>query len=484
MNISVLVYEIINLITFVLPVLIPLSALIFLFIPSRKLLALFLLLLGVQAIFVDMGVMVNIPRVLIFFTLLTLIIYYPKEFGGAVMEYPGRIILLVIFVFFIASALLNIPNFPVKNIITAYGHVGDTLFRDRATRQASQILMFLLKASIPLAILAVCRTRKDVIKMLKITLAGTSLLCAYGIYQYIAYVYNLPAIYIFRGAMNPQGAIGLFSTPFGTFLRISSLAGEPKDLAGILLPVTIFMGAFAWRVLMENKYYGTRKIIAIIILVLHAGIFIMTFSTAGWIGGIVAVVSALVFSVNWQPKLITFLFGFSVFLAVAALYFYVPSINDVVNKRLIDRVKIEYLTKNADYGGPQLLHMYKTRPETIFYGASLGGAVFYEQYNEQPESIVYYLFDYGLIGIFLLFTFFYYVLKNMIFLANRYNLKGDILFNSLMYAAVGSMAGTLFFPKIDAMLGLWVIIGLLSALVIHSGDFGIGHNEMATPKLF
>jgi len=470
MNVSTLVYEVIKSLLPLLPILIPLSAIVFLFVPSRRLLSLFLFFMGFQALFIDVGVMVNIPRILIFFTLMTLLIYFPKDFFRAIREYPGRVMLIIIFMFFIASALMNIPNFPVKNIVTAYGPIGDSLFRDRATRQTSQIMMFLLKASIPVAILAICRSRKDVIKMIKIVIAGTLFLCLYGVYQNFAFLYDLPAIYIFRGALNPAGGIGQFSTSFGDFFRISSLAGEPKDLAGVLLPISIFIGMITWYLLKKKMVEDFRKMPLLGVFLLHVIIFILTFSTAGWLGGIVAVISALIFSINWQPKFRTIVFGLFVFLGIASVYILVPSVNDLINKRFFERLNPEYLTSNRDYGVPQLLHMYKTRPETIFYGASLGGAIFYEQYNEQPESIVFYLFDYGIIGIMLFGIFFFTIVKTNTNLSKQFNLKDDPVFNALSYATVGSMVATLVFPKIDSLLGLWVLIGLTSALVLRSKD--------------
>ncbi|MDO8511758.1 MAG: hypothetical protein Q7S57_00655 [bacterium] len=474
MNVSVLLYEAIKFIIPLLPILIPLSAVVFLFVPSRKLLALFLFFLGFQALFIDVGVMVNIPRVLLFFSLLTLVLYFPKDLATAMDEYPGRIMIIILIIFFSVSALLNIPSFPVKSIVTAYGPIGDSLFRDRATKQMSQIMMFALKASIPLVILAICRSRKQIVSMVKISLIGTSMLCIYGIYQYFAYLYNLPSIFIFRGASNPTGGIGIFSTSLGNFFRISSLAGEPKDLAGILLPFSVLLGVITWRVIREKKYRLGFKSLLLGIFLLHVFIFTMTFSTAGWLSAVVAVIGILGFSVNWKPKFKPIILVFGAFLGLFAVYILVPSVNEVVKQRFISRLNLEYITNDVNYGGPQLLHMYKTHPETIIYGASLGGAVFYEQYNEQPESFVYYLFDYGLLGILFLCYFFYLIVKKVLYLSKQNNLENDILFNGLLYAMIGSMASTLVFPKIDAMLGLWVLIGLTSALVVYSRGDGKG----------
>jgi hypothetical protein len=330
--------------------------------------------------------------------------------------------------------------------------------------------MFILKASIPLVILTICRTRKEVVVMLKVLMAGTSFLCLYGIYQFFAYLFNLPAIYIYRGAFNPTGAVGIFSTPFGNFFRVSSLAGEPKDLAGILLPVSILLAVITWRVVKEKHYNLNLKLVLLGLFFLNTCVFVATFSTAGWLGALVGIGGIFIFSMNFQPKIRTVWIFCSICLGLMAMYVVIPSVNDVVNKRIIERLNYEYLLNNNEYGVPQLLHMYKTHPETIIYGASLGGAVFYEQYNEQPESIVYYLFDYGVIGIILLFSFFLLVLRKILNISKSDNFKKDILLSGLVYTMVGSIVATLVFPKVDSMLGLWVIIGLTTALTISSKE--------------
>lgn len=477
MNLSALVYEGIKSILSILPIIIPLSAIIFLLIPSRKLLVLFMFFIGFQAIFIDVGVMVTIPRIFILFSILTVLIFLPKELSLAARTYPGKSLLIFLILFLAASAILNIPNFPVKAITTSYGPISDAWFRDRATKQASQILMFMLKAAIPLIVLAIARTRKDIGILLKAIFSGTTVLCLYGVYQYFAFFFHLPAIFIFRGASNPTGAVGLFGTATGNLFRISSLAGEPKDLAGILLPFLVLLGLFVWDDLKKGRRSIFIRVVEFLLFVLHLMVFILTFSTAGWLGAAFAIIGIIAFSIEWRPNLNIFVALVVVSVVALLAFVFVPSVNLVIKERLINRLNIEYLTKNTDYGVPQLMHMYKTRPQTIFYGASLGGAVFYEQYNEQPESIVYYLFDYGVLGILVLLVFLFGAIREIIKNAKQNHAINDRLFHFLLFSLVGGVVGNIVFPKIDSMLGLWVLLGL-TAVAARMGKI----DESTTPS--
>lgn len=464
MNLSIVLYEFLKVFTSFLPILIPITAIILFFVKPERLLNWFIFLVGFQALFVDVGVSVTIPRVFLLFSIITLIVYKPVIFFSASKKYPAKEILYILLIFLLGSIVFNMPFFPEKNVFTAYWSIDDGLFRDRFGREISQFLMFLLRVSIPLVVMTICVSSEKVKNVIKTLLVGTTVICLYGLYQLIAFAYSLPAIYIFRGAFRPAGDIGAFNTQWGKILRISSLTGEPKDLAGLLMPVVFLLGAFLWFLPPGKRYWGVeRRVIVWILFILHILVFVFTFSTAGWLAfvfSLIVIIPATQFSLSNIRKIIpALLFSFVLIFVVLSS----SSVQEILQVRFFDRLTAEFLS-SPDYGASQLIHMYRNYPHTIFMGASLGGALFYEQYVEQPESIIYYLFDFGILGTIIFLLFVWLGISDVWKKVETKKQHKNPLARSLMLAVVLSVPAMIVFPKLDATFMFWVVFGIYASL--------------------
>jgi putative inorganic carbon (HCO3(-)) transporter len=83
-------------------------------------------------------------------------------------------------------------------------------------------------------------------------------------------------------------------SPLSKTTRVYSYLGNPNLLAGYLVPAVVFslVAIFAWQ-------GWLRKALALTMLIVNASCLILTFSRGGWIGLVVAMLSAIALLVYW-----------------------------------------------------------------------------------------------------------------------------------------------------------------------------------------
>lgn len=460
MNISLILHEAILFFSLYFPVVAPIIAIVFLFLRPSKQIRLFLFLLGFQGFFVDIGLTVNLPRIILLLMFVTLFAYAPDKLSRGLRNYPAKAFMFLFLLFVTLSILINLPFYPPKTAFTSMGPFNDDLFRGQVGRSFSQLAMLLLRASVPIIIIAFAHSEDAIKKLMKWLIAGTTTLCAYGFYQYVAYYAGLPALYIFRGSFRPAGDVGMFKTPWGAkILRMSSLAGEPKDLASILLPIVFFLGAMSlWYFIKRKKTPAKKRYLVWSLFAIHVVSFTLTFSTAAWIAGIAASVGIIIFFIknfSFSKTLAVVFVTMILFVTVVKLY---PKAGFVVKNRLTDRLTTKLLLDKS-YGVPQLINLYKVRPHTMITGASFGGALLYVNYNEQPESFVYYLLDLGFAGVSILIAFWatsYLGFRDQF----RNHWRTGPFPLALICSIISTFIAVFFFPKLDIMMIAWVLLGM------------------------
>jgi hypothetical protein len=137
---------------------------------------------------------------------------------------------------------------------------------------------------------------KDTILFCKAYVAMTASLAVYGVYQVAAYYYGLP----YRGVIYAPEleGMGLFSVEGLVFPRVNSLANEPKQLAMVLLPSIVAIG------LVRGGLWPSLRcrLTGWLSLSLHLVIFMLTFSTGGFMAAILIAPLVLILVWRWYPR--------------------------------------------------------------------------------------------------------------------------------------------------------------------------------------
>lgn len=451
-----------------LPIILPAGAILGLLIPPATIVWLFLVSLGLQTFFLDIGTTLTLPRVLVPLGLLALVLHAPASLGRAWRQYPARELLIFFLLFLAASILLNLPFLPEKDVQTSAAPVNDILLRGRIGRGLTQWLVFALRAATPLLLIAVMPTRGVAKKFLKLWIIISTIVCLYGAYQVVAFYRGLPAIFVYRGFHDPTGEHpGAFQiasempSRSSRIFRVSSLIGEPRDLAGFLLPATVFLGVLALQrrghgVGLSSRWRG-RKLLTLLFL-LHAGTFMATFSTGGWIAVLVALpaVAWILWKTTAAWKIGTWL-GTTFLLAWLATLL-VPNTREIIEERFFNRLSSTVL-EHPYYGVPQLRHLMATWPHTIFVGASPGGTLLYEDYLYAEAGIIHYVTELGALGMLIFVLFLVAAFRAIAPRALFVNPSPDPLRVALAASFLASALALLSLTTPEITSALWVFLG-------------------------
>ncbi len=471
MTLALLLHESLVRVARLVPVLAPLAAIVTLFLTPEAVFLLFLGSLGAQGLFIDLGTTITLPRVFIVLCLLSFLLHRPAALRRAWSLYPAREVLILVLLFLAASIVLNLPFLPEKTITTSAAPIQDTLLRGRIGRGVTQWLTFALRAATPLVFLAIVTTPALARWILKRWLTVTTLVCFYGLYQVPAFYFHLPAVFIYRGFGDPTGRlagivrIAQGSTGALNIFRVSSLLGEPKQLAAFLLPTMVFLGVLALRLSATRTTTRTRQRAVWALFAIHVVTFILTFSTGGWVAALVSAVFVL-WSSRHSATFWRIVTGISIgFVILGILATAVPTVSELLHARLLDRLGRETV-ENPVSGIPQLLHMQRTWPHTIFIGASPGGVLLYERFLGSQIGVVSSLTDIGVLG-FLLSLFLWWQCYARVTAAYRAaGVAHEPLYSALAAALLSAIVSTIVNQVTETTFTLWVIVGIAAAFAV------------------
>jgi hypothetical protein len=289
------------------------------------------------------------------------------------------------------------------------------------------------------AVLIYIIVRKEITKtggvnlLLKSFLITTSILCCYGIYQYFAHQYGLP----YRGIVYSE-----YKTGFGGFhdsddviFRVNSLANEPKRLTYFLVLSLIILFKFRKKITgrLNFLWYAITVLIHIIVLWL-------TYSTSIYFSITIFIILLFLYTLFVKFNKILFRQLSFILIGGVGLYFYQSSYFDKIYKTRVDK-QLEHEEVRAEIYGQKFITSY---PEMLILG--FGPGVYnFALAKEYPNKagivnkgkmlrpfnsgVMTYLFDFGVIGLFLIFYPFIQILFNTrISIKNEYSIFVIFLF--------------------------------------------------------
>jgi hypothetical protein len=155
---------------------------------------------------------------------------------------------------------------------------GFGLLRSPSFRPIVQVLSLCLRVSALVAILGWAADQASRIRLCKAMLFASTLVAAYGIYQFFGYYYGWPIMSIHRAQADLSDGYALFQVGSLQVFRVGSFAGEPKEAARYLLPSIVLIVFSRCTSTVQLRSWLTSYGI----LALHVIAFILTFSTSSF----------------------------------------------------------------------------------------------------------------------------------------------------------------------------------------------------------
>lgn len=248
----------------------------------------------------------------------------------------------------------------------------------------------------------------------KVFLYSAVLITTLGIYQEIAYIFNLPFDEIFR-----QGVHTMIQ-PNGYLVRLSSVAQEPSMHAIFLLVALVINNSIAKSIF---KYKGTLNI-----LILINGI-LSTSST--FFIGIVIIISIYILSlVKPTYRLNNVINSYKLILLSIVVYFILVNINPHFFINIIESLldKINMSSKSGIERGNALLHHLRIGFQYPILGVGFGSVRSYDLFTTWLSSI-------GVLGM-ASFVFYLLHLIDFKYLFNNNTYKGYILATLIAFVSL------------------------------------------------
>jgi len=254
--------------------------------------------------------------------------------------------------------------------------------------------------------------------LLKSFIITTTILCIYGVYQHFAHQFGLPYRGIVYSATHAGFGAFLDSSGGGGVFRVNSFANEPKRLTYFLVISLIILFKY------KKEAIKKANLISYLFLVIIHGIVLwLTYSTSIYISIAVFLVFLILYVlfINYNKALFQQIF--ILLIIGASTYFYQKIYFDALYEVRVDK-QLEREEIRAEVKGQEFIFSY---PEMFVLGIGPGNYNFalakeypgeaglsgHGKYLKPFNSgIVTYLFDFGLIGLFLLFIPFLKILFN------------------------------------------------------------------------
>lgn len=209
--------------------------------------------------------------------LLVFAITLPAQIAAAAREAQRIRIPLSLGLFLLVVIISTIGSLAWSGRMSSEGF--DAL-RGPAFRPIVQLVSLGLRVSAFVAIQMWASDHASWARVCKATLFASTLVAAYGVYQFIGYYSGWPVMAIHRLQADLSGGYAFFAIGSLNIFRVGSFVGEPKEAALFLLPSIILILFARSTAIVRLRSWLT----SVPILVLHVVVFILTFATSSFFG--------------------------------------------------------------------------------------------------------------------------------------------------------------------------------------------------------
>jgi len=209
--------------------------------------------------------------------LLVFVITLPAQIAVAPRQARRMRVPLSLCVFLLAAIVLTLGSLASPASMSGEGF---DLLRGPAFRPIVQVVSLCLRASAFVVIQMWASDDASWARVCKATLFISTLVAAYGAYQFIGFYRDWPVMAIHRWEPDASGGYSLFAIGSLRVFRVGSFVGEPKGAAQFLLPsIVLIMFARSTAVVRLRSW-----LTSVPILLLHVVAFILTFATSSFFG--------------------------------------------------------------------------------------------------------------------------------------------------------------------------------------------------------
>ena len=248
-------------------------ALLFIAVAPRWLPALLVLVMPTDNFDVEGPVTFTLSKIV----LLVFVITLPAQIAAAPRQARRIRVPLSLCVFLLAVIILTLGSLASSASISSEGF---DLLRGPAFRPIVQVVSLCLRASAFVAIQMWASDDASWARVCKATLFVSTLVAAYGVYQFIGFYRDWPVMAIHRWEPDASGGYASFAIGSLRVFRVGSFVGEPKGAAQFLLPsIVLIMFARSTAILRLRSW-----LTSVPILLLHVVAFILTFATSSFFG--------------------------------------------------------------------------------------------------------------------------------------------------------------------------------------------------------
>jgi hypothetical protein len=209
--------------------------------------------------------------------LLIFVITLPAQIAAAARETRRIQVPLSLWLFLLVVIISTVGSLAWSGGMSSEGF--DAL-RSPDLRPIVQMVALCLRASAFVAIQMWALDDASWTRVCKATLFASTLIAAYGVYQFIGYYNGWPVMAIHRMEADMAGGYAFFAVGSLNIFRVGSFAGEPKVAAQFLLPSIILIVFARSTAIARLRSWLT----SVPILLLHVVVFILTFATSGFFG--------------------------------------------------------------------------------------------------------------------------------------------------------------------------------------------------------
>lgn len=262
---------------------------------------------------------------------------------------------------------------------------------------------------------SVINSYSNIVNLVRFYLVATTILCVYGMYQVVAYYFQLPLRPIWYGNSAESIGLPIFSLMGMPIFRIYSLCSEPKILASVLLPAVFLLA-------LPREYLNIIKLkplTAKLLCVLHFAVVIGTFSTSTSFS---LIACCIYFCVLFLFKSKRFIFGALVlsFIIILSYFGFIKGSQIEVVAQKTYEVRISDKINKEDIVEKKIINFMYRKPYRLLFGLGAGN-IYYILRNEDgkiPEfsnmGILILAAEFGLLGIVAWACFFLKIVRSNI----------------------------------------------------------------------
>ncbi len=201
-----------------------------------------------------------------------------------------------LWVFLLCAFLSTVASFWIGEVHQAHGF---ELLRGPQIRPVVQLISMGIRIAALVMILRYVTDSAAAARVFKAMVAASTLVAAYGLYQFAGFYAEWPIMGITRPQADLSGGVALFKIGEASIFRLGSFVGEPKEAAKFLLQsIVVIISVKSFSIVRMRSWLTSYPI-----LVLHCLAFVLTFATSSLFAVVLSLPALAMLWLGYRGKL-------------------------------------------------------------------------------------------------------------------------------------------------------------------------------------